>query len=114
MQIAETVRLELYSSDMGDRSCLPRIHMIHARLLQQTSCEDAAAASLRMAIDVAASQCAKGPQLRAATALARLWSDQGKGDEARELLAPVYSWFTEGFDTLDLKEAKALLDELNA
>ena len=46
--------------------------------------------------------------------MARLWRDQGKRDEARELLAPVYGWFTEGFDTLDLKEAKALLDELNA
>ena len=46
--------------------------------------------------------------------IARLWSDQGKQDAARELLAPVYGWFTEGFDTLDLEEAKALLDELNA
>jgi predicted ATPase len=46
--------------------------------------------------------------------MARLWRDQGKQDAARELLAPVYGWFTEGFDTLDLKEAKALLDELNA
>jgi predicted ATPase len=46
--------------------------------------------------------------------MARLWRDQGKRNEARELLAPVYSWFTEGFDTLDLKEAKALLDELAA
>jgi len=44
--------------------------------------------------------------------MARLWRDQGKRDEARELLGPVYGWFTEGFDTLDLKEAKALLDEL--
>jgi predicted ATPase len=44
--------------------------------------------------------------------MARLWRDQGKRDEARELLAPVYGWFTEGFDTLDLKKAKALLDEL--
>jgi predicted ATPase len=51
-------------------------------------------------------------ELRAATDLARLWRDQGKQAEARDLLAPVYSWFTEGFDTLDLKEAKALLDEL--
>jgi predicted ATPase len=47
-------------------------------------------------------------------ALARLWRDQGKRDEARDLLAPVYGWFTEGFDTLDLKEAKALLDDLAA
>ena len=46
--------------------------------------------------------------------MTRLWRDQGKRDEARELLAPVYGWFTEGFDTLDLKEAKALLDELPA
>ena len=45
---------------------------------------------------------------------ARLWRDQGKRDEARELLAPVYGWFTEGFDTRDLKEAKALLDELSS
>jgi predicted ATPase len=53
-------------------------------------------------------------ELRAAMSMARLWRDQGKRDEARELLAPVYGWFTEGFDTLDLKEAKALLDELAA
>jgi predicted ATPase len=46
--------------------------------------------------------------------MARLWRDQGKRDEARELLAPVYGWFTEGFETLDLKEAKALLDEFGA
>ena len=54
--------------------------------------------------------------LRAAAAIsmARLWRDQGKRQEARELLAPVYAWFTEGFDTLDLKEAKGLLDELGA
>jgi predicted ATPase len=53
-----------------------------------------------------------GDQLRAAMSLARLWRDQGKPQQARELLAPVHGWFTEGFDTLDLKEAKALLDEL--
>jgi predicted ATPase len=53
-------------------------------------------------------------ELRATTGMARLWRDQGKRDEARELLAPVYGWFTEGFDTLDLKEAKALLDELHS
>jgi predicted ATPase len=53
-------------------------------------------------------------ELRASTSLARLWRDQGKQEEARELLAPVYGWFTEGFDTLDLKEAKVLVDELAA
>ena len=52
-------------------------------------------------------------KLRAAMSMARLWRDQGKRDEARDLLAPIYGWFTEGFDTLDLKEAKALLDELS-
>jgi predicted ATPase len=50
--------------------------------------------------------------LRAATSLARLWRDQGKHGEARDVLAPIYNWFTEGFDTLVLKEAKTLLDEL--
>ena len=53
-------------------------------------------------------------ELRAAMSMARLWRDQGKRNEARELLAPVYGWFTEGFDTLDLKEAKVLLDELSS
>jgi predicted ATPase len=51
-------------------------------------------------------------ELRAAISMARLWRDQAKSQQARELLAPIYGWFTEGFDTLDLKEAKALLDEL--
>jgi class 3 adenylate cyclase/predicted ATPase len=66
------------------------------------------------ALSVARQQQAKSWELRAAMSLARLWRDQGKPQQARELLAPVYGWFTEGFDTLDLKEAKALLDELHA
>jgi predicted ATPase len=64
------------------------------------------------ALAVARQQQAKSWELRAAMSMARLWRDQGKRDEARELLTPVYGWFTEGFDTLDLKDAKALLDEL--
>ena len=64
------------------------------------------------ALTVARQQQAKSWELRAAMSLARLWRDQGKPQQARDLLAPVYGWFTEGFDTLDLKEAKALLDEL--
>ena len=64
------------------------------------------------AIDTARSQQAKSLELRAATSLARLWGEQGKRAEAHDLLAPVYGWFTEGFDTADLKDAKALLDEL--
>jgi predicted ATPase len=63
------------------------------------------------AIAIAQQQSAKLWELRAATSLARLWRDQGKGTEAHALLAPVYGWFTEGFDTPVLKEAKALLDE---
>jgi class 3 adenylate cyclase/predicted ATPase len=63
-------------------------------------------------LKVSQRQGAKSLELRAATSLARLWRDQGKPQQARELLAPVYGWFTEGFDTRDLKEAKALLDEL--
>jgi predicted ATPase len=66
------------------------------------------------ALAVARQQQAKSWELRAAMSLARLWRDQGKPQQARELLAPVYGWFTEGFDTRDLKEAKALLDELAA
>jgi predicted ATPase len=64
------------------------------------------------ALAVARQQNAKSLELRASVSLARLWRDQGKRTEARDLLAPIYGWFTEGFDTLDLKEATALLDEL--
>ena len=71
-----------------------------------------AEAHFERALAVARQQQAKSWELRAAMSMARLWRDQGKRDEARELLAPVYGWFTEGFNTLDLKEAKALLDQL--
>src|SRR5262249_38503834 len=64
------------------------------------------------ALAVARQQQAKSWELRAAMSMARLWCEQGKRNEARDLLAPVYGWFTEGFDTLDLKHAKRLLDEL--
>jgi predicted ATPase len=67
---------------------------------------------IERALTVARQQHAKSWELRAAMSMARLWRDQGKRQEARELLAPVNGWFTEGFDTRDLKEAKALLDEL--
>jgi predicted ATPase len=66
------------------------------------------------ALAVARQQQAKSWELRAATSLARLWRDQGKVQQVPELLAPIYGWFAEGFDTRDLKEAKALLDELAA
>ena len=73
-----------------------------------------AAEYFERALAVAREQQAKSWELRAAMSMARLWRDQGKPQQARELLAPVYGWFTEGFDTLDLKEAKALLDQLHA
>ena len=66
----------------------------------------------RQAIAVAERQSAKLIQLKASTSLARLWRDQGKRPEARDLLGPIYHWFTEGFDAPVLKDAKALLDEL--
>jgi predicted ATPase len=71
-----------------------------------------AEAYFERALAVARAQQAKSWELRAATSMARLWRDQGERDKAQKLLTPVYGWFTEGFDTLDLKEAKALLDKL--
>jgi predicted ATPase len=68
--------------------------------------------SLSRALLLAQKQQAKSWELRTAMSMARLWCDQGKRDEARDLLAPVYGWFTEGFGTRDLKDAKALFDEL--
>jgi predicted ATPase len=82
-------------------------------LLRQTGTPQAEAeAWLQRALDVARRQEARSLELRAAMSLARLWQQQGKRAEARELLAPIYAWFTEGFDTADLREAKALLGEL--
>ena len=73
----------------------------------------AAEVSFRMALAVAREQNARMWELRTATSLARLWDDQGRRSEARDLLAPIFGWFTEGFDTADLKDAKTLLDEWN-
>jgi predicted ATPase len=71
-----------------------------------------AEAHFARALAVARVQQAKSWELRATMSMARLWRDQGKGQQAHDVLASVYDWFTEGFDTLDLKEAKALLEEL--
>ncbi len=89
---------------------------IAGELSLKTPQPDAAKAQayFERALAVARAQQAKSWELRAAISMARLWHDQEKPQQARELLAPVYGWFTEGFDTLDLKEAKALLDDLHA
>jgi len=82
-------------------------------LLRQDDSNTAEAqSSFERAIEIARKQSAKSPELRATTSLARLLASQGRRDEARAMLAEIYNWFTEGFDTADLKDAKALLDEL--
>jgi predicted ATPase len=97
-----------------ERWCEAEVHRIAGEIALMSPEPDAAKAEayFERALAVARAQQAKSWELRAAMSMARLWRDQGKRDEARDLLAPVYGWFTEGFDTLDLKEAKALLDEL--
>jgi class 3 adenylate cyclase/predicted ATPase len=99
-----------------ERWCEAEINRTAGEIALKSPEPDAAKAEayFERALAVARQQQAKSWELRAAMSMARLWRDQGKGDEARDLLAPVYGWFTEGFDTLDLKEAKTLLDELRA
>ena len=80
--------------------------------LLSTQREGEAKVEFTRALAIARQQQAKSWELRAAVSMARLWRNQGKPQQARELLAPVYEWFTEGFETGDLKEAKALLEEL--
>jgi predicted ATPase len=99
----------------GERVWEAQLHQLKGELLLQAggqACEAAAAACLHHALDVARRQQAKAWELRAATSLSRLWQQQGKQAEACTLLAPIYGWFTEGFDTADLQEAKALLEAL--
>ena len=97
-----------------ERWCEAELHRLKGQLLLQLSSDNHTESEtcFHQALSVARSQQAKSLELRAATSLARLWQSQGKRDEARELLGEVYGWFTEGFDTADLKDAKVLLDEL--
>ena len=98
----------------GERWCEQELYRLKGELLLQQSSDHQAEAEACFyhALDLARNQQAKSFELRAATSLARLWQSQGKREEARELLGDVYGWFTEGFDTVDLKDAKALLDTL--
>jgi tetratricopeptide (TPR) repeat protein len=110
--VSEAMRLV---ETTNERWCEADVHRLAGEIALKSPERDTvkAEAYFEHALAVARSQQAKSWELRAAMSMARLWRDQGKRDEARDLLAPVYGWFTEGFDTLDLKEAKALLDELS-
>jgi class 3 adenylate cyclase/predicted ATPase len=107
MTAVETTKERLFEAE---------IHRIAGEIELMLPEPDAAKAEtyFERALSIARQQQAKSWELRAAMSIARLWRDQGKRDEARSLLAPVYGWFTEGFDTLDLKQAKGLLDELGS
>jgi predicted ATPase len=98
----------------GVRGWDAEIHRLRGELTGRLPYPDPAKAedSFRTALAIAREQGTRGYELRAATSLARLWREQGRRTEARDLLAPVYDSFTEGFDTQDLREAKRLLDEL--
>jgi predicted ATPase len=98
----------------GERAWDAEIHRLRGELTGRLPYPDPAKAeeSFRTALAIAREQGTRGYELRAAASLARLWGEQGRRGDARELLAPLYGSFTEGFDTADLKEAKALLDEL--
>jgi predicted ATPase len=101
--------------DTGERRWEAELHRLKGELLLAYSAgHDAEAATcFRQALDIARQQQAKSWELQAAMSLSRLWQQHGKRDEARALLTPIYGWFTEGFDTADLQEAKALLEELS-
>jgi predicted ATPase len=118
--VAEGLRIlaevQAFIEETGEKQEEAELYRLKGELMLQADGPDFSAqeaeASFAKALNVARQQEAKSLELRAATSLARLWQQQGKTAEARDLLAPVYSWFTEGFDTKDLKDAKALLEEL--
>jgi len=98
-----------------NRELSPNTALSRYRVVLRTSGTDREANAencYQRAIAIAREQSAKSWELRATTSLARLWQRQGKREEARQLLAKIYEWFTEGFDTTDLKNARTLLDEL--
>jgi len=100
----------------GERDYESEVHRLKGELLLAQDASNAAQAeeSFRTAIDISRKQKAKSWELRATTSLARLLAKTDRRDEARAMLAEIYGWFTEGFDTADLKDAKALLDELRS
>jgi predicted ATPase len=96
----------------GQRMWDAELHRLEGIALVGLNRLEESQSAFKEALRVARKQQAKAYELRAATSLARLWGEQGRRAEARELLSPVFGWFTEGFDTLDLKDARTLLDEL--
>jgi predicted ATPase len=98
--------------EKGGRWIEAELHRLKGQLLLRQGCHEAAEAQYRTALRVAGEQEARMWELRAAMSLARLWNERGRRIEAHDLLAAIYGWFTEGFGTPDLKEAKAVLDEL--
>ncbi|MCZ6874101.1 MAG: hypothetical protein O7G88_11340, partial [bacterium] len=107
LAVMDTAQMHFYAAELS--------RLKGALLLRQAVSDvSQAEACFRQALDIARSQQAKSWDLRAATSLARLWQQQDKRQDAYDLLAPVYGWFTEGFDTADLQEAKTLLDELGS
>ena len=101
------------SARAGECHYQTELYRLRGAVLAQTGADAEAVSWFHRAIDTARIQQAKSFELRAATSLARLWAERGDRQRAHDLLAPVYGWFTEGFDTADLKDAKALLDELS-
>jgi predicted ATPase len=99
--------------NIGERWWEAEMHRLKGVSLLRKEGADEAEDCLQKALEVAREQQAKSLELRAAVSLGRLWQQKGKRDEAHDLLAPVYNWFTEGFDTSDLKDAKALLEQLS-
>jgi predicted ATPase len=110
--LAALDRADEIAAATGECHYQAELHRLRGMVLVLTGHGAEAAAWLQRAIDTAGSQQAKSLELRAATSLARLWAEQGKRAQGLDLLASVYEWFTEGFETADLKDAKALLDQL--
>jgi predicted ATPase len=100
--------------ETGERMVEAEIHRLEGNLLLAKNGWAEAEACYVKALEVARAKEARSLELRAATSLASLWTERGRSAEARDLLAPVYGWFTEGFNTRDLKEAKVLLDALSS
>ncbi len=101
------------ANDTGERWYEAELHRLMGELMLTTGDDSEADTSFHRAVEVARRQQAKSLELRATVSLGRLWQAQGRREEAHQLLAEVYGWFTEGFDTPDLQEAKALLEELS-